>query len=296
MGASRFLVLALVIAGWGATPARAASEQPLGDCSGLPCVTLAAGGAAPLTMLIDTGNGASVLDLGKAKALGLALTPYTSRSGKTIPGYFTATLKDVRFGDERLGDITFLAASLSKSIADGSLPKADGTLDYVDLKDRALTLDFARHVISIAPAPANSACAVACGAMSHPTFGRKGPPIVATTGFKVNGQDVTVQVDTLYSGTMLIYPTSVTKLGLDAQAKASRQRMFPFTDGGVPMIEGRAKTEAFGETVLARDAPLYFATPTVHTPDGLFDGTVGMGLFAGHIVHMDFKSQTFWME
>jgi hypothetical protein len=110
------------------------------------------------------------------------------------------------------------------------------------------------------------------------------------------GQHVSVQIDTLYSGTMLIYPTSVAKLGLAAQATSPRVQNFPYTDGGVDMIEGSAIQESFGKKILLANAPLYFATPKVHVPDGMFDGTVGAALFAGHVVNLDFHANRFWLE
>lgn len=44
------------------------------------------------------------------------------------------------------------------------------------------------------------------------------------------------------------------------------------------------------------NAPLYFATPKVHAPDGMFDGTVGAGLFAGHVLTFDFHANRFTMK
>jgi hypothetical protein len=112
----------------------------------------------------------------------------------------------------------------------------------------------------------------------------------------MNGKDVSVQVDTLYTGTMLIYPTSVDRLGLQAQAASKQTDMFHFTDGGVDMVRGQASDESFGTKTLLANAPLYFATPNVHTPDGMFDGTVGAALFAGHVVNLDFRGNRFWLE
>jgi hypothetical protein len=95
---------------------------------------------------------------------------------------------------------------------------------------------------------------------------------------------------------MLIYPTAIDKLALGGQAAAAKTRRFPFTDGGVDMIEGKADTEAFGDKLLLSAAPLYFATPAVHLPDGMFDGTVGAELFAGHALTLDFHADRVWIE
>jgi predicted homoserine dehydrogenase-like protein len=45
---------------------------------------------------------------------------------------------------------------------------------------------------------------------------------------------------------MLIYSTSVEKLGLSEQQNAAKKRLFPFTDGGVEMVEATAVAESFG--------------------------------------------------
>ena len=134
------------------------------------------------------------------------------------------------------------------------------------------------------------------GMLSYPTFGKRGPHIVTTTGFQVNGQSITAQIDTLYSGSVLIYPTSVDKLSLKNQAESTKSEFFPYTDGGVQMTTSVAATEGFGGKTLLKNAPLYFATPKVHLPNGLFDGTVGDALFEGRVLTFDFHGQHFWIE
>lgn len=269
---------------------QAAEAKSWADCSGLPCVDIEPG----LTMVIDTGNPLSVLNAPRAKELGLALSPFVNRHGQTVSGYSEAHLQNVKVAGVTIPDVKFLVADLSKNIADGTFPKVDGTIGYSVLKGYTLSLDYKQHTVALGSGDAS--CAAACGAITYPPFGEKGPPIVVTSGFRVNGKDVSMQVDTFYTGTMLIFPTSVAKLRLKAEALSPRADHFFFTDGGVDMIRGRAESESFGDTVLAANAPLYFATPKVHTPDGLFDGTVGAALFAGHVVNLDFHANRFWME
>jgi len=264
------------------------------DCSGLPCVEVQLGAAAPVRLMLDTGNAHSVLDLVQAHSLGLALEPYVTRAGKTVPDFFVAKVPSVKLGSLEIGPVTFIVTNLKDDVSKGLFPQSSGTLDYVDLRDRVLTLDYRRHTVEISDAP--STTVGESGTLSYPTFGHQGPSIVATTGFAVNGKPITVQVDTLYTGTLLIYPTSVSRLGLDAAAAVTATRNFPFTDGGVPMIESKAARESFAGSDLMKDAPLYFATGKVHTPDGLFDGTVGNALLNGHRITFDFKSNRFWLD
>ena len=60
-------------------------------------------------------------------------------------------------------------------------------------------------------------------------------------------------------------------------------------------INAMAFTTNRSTTVLKQDAILYFATPKVHAPDGMFDGTVGHELFTGHVLTSDFHAHRFWM-
>jgi hypothetical protein len=224
------------------------------------------------------------------------LKPVNGPDGKPYPEYSMATVKDVKAGAASLGDVQVLVVDLKPDIAKGDIPNADGTLAYTAFRNRVLKLDYRSHLVAVSDVlNTDVPCPGSCGELTTPTFGKKGPPIVLTSGFAVNGKPVEVQIDTLYSGTMLIYPTSVEKLGLSEQAASAKKRFFPFTDGGVDMREGAAGTESFGTTILKKDATLYFATPKVHAPDGMFDGTVGHELFAGHVLTLDFHAHHFWM-
>ena len=272
------------------------ATTPMLECSGLPCVDVNISGTAHLNMLIDTGNQTSMLDKATAEKLGLPLKPALGPDGKPYPGYSIATVKNVQLGSIALGDMKFLVANFQPDIKSGTFPVADGTLTYTAFHDRILQLNYKESVIGVSEVLTTDArCPNFCGTVTPPTFGKNGPPIVVTTGFNLNGKPVTVQIDTLYTGSMLIYPTSVEKLGLPAQENSAKKRNFPFTDGGVEMIEGRAATESFGTTILKQDATLYFATPKVHAPDGMFDGTVGHELFTGHVLTFDFHTHRFWM-
>jgi hypothetical protein len=267
------------------------------DCSGMPCADVTAGNGTHLKMLVDTGNPNSILDLAKATELGLELKPLLGPDGKQYHGLSTGTIKNVRLGDVVLGDQEVLVGNLQPNIEKGKRPAADGSLAYTAFDGRILKMDYKGQRISVSEVlKTDVPCPGFCGTLTTPTFGKAGPPILATTGFQLNGKPVTLQIDTMYGGTILIYPTSVEKLGLTTEQQSTKTRMFPFTDGGVDMIEGTAKTEGFDKDVLKKDVTVYFATPKVHLPDGLFDGTVGHELFTGHVVTMDFHAHHFWIS
>ena len=295
-----FLMLCMAVAVAGGAPLSAqtaATGVPLLECSGLPCVDVTVAGGKHLKMLIDTGNVNSVLDRTMAEGIGIILQPVKGPDGKPYPGYASGTIPNIRVGDVALGDIKMLVVNLKSSIDKGVMPAADGALAYTAFKDRVLTIDYKNHRVNVSGVlKAAAPCPQSCGTITNPTFGKQGPPIVVTTGFQLNGKPLTMQIDTLYEGTMLIYPTSVDKLGLAGQQSSAKTRMFPFTDGGVPMMESTASKESFVNQLLRKNATLYFATPKVHLPDGMFDGTVGNELFLGHVLTLDFHGNRFWMS
>ena len=292
------LCMAVAVAGGAPLSAQtAATGVPLLECSGLPCVDVTVAGGKHLKMLIDTGNVNSVLDRTMAEGMGITLQPVKGPDGKPYPGYASGTIPNIRVGDVALGDIKMLVVNLKSSIDKGVMPAADGALAYTAFKDRVLTIDYKNHRVNVSGVlKAAAPCPQSCGTITNPTFGKQGPPIVVTTGFQLNGKPLTMQIDTLYEGTMLIYPTSVDKLGLAGQQSSAKTRMFPFTDGGVPMMESTASKESFENQLLRKNATLYFATPKVHLPDGMFDGTVGNELFLGHVLTLDFHGNRFWMS
>src|ERR1700730_6194481 len=196
----------------------AGTQADMLDCGGLTCVILQVAAGRPVKGLLDSGNATSVLDLSEARALGLPLEPYKGHDGKVVPDYFTTTVADIKLGSLLLPPVRFLVIDLQTSIGHGTVPPSNGSLSYLALKDRVITLDYRHHQVTISQTGAEVAAPKDAGTLTYPTFGQKGPPIVATTGFEVNGKSITVQVDTLYAGTLLIYPTSVGKLGLDAEA------------------------------------------------------------------------------
>jgi hypothetical protein len=270
---------------------------PMLSCAGLPCVDVTLVGGKHLKMLIDTGDVDSVLDTKVAKDLGLEVLPVKGADGKEIAGYGSAVLHGLRLGDAVLGDVKVLVMDLSEFMAKDQMPKSDGSLAYTAFKSRMLEMDYPGREVRFSDVLTGDVkCPAQCGDLTTPTFGKRGPPILVATGFSVNGKAITAQIDSLFSGTMLIYPTSVEKLGLVEEAKSTKKERIKYTDGGVDMMRSVAAAEAFEGRALAKDAAVYFAGPEVHLPDGMFDGTVGHALLEHSVVVMDFKGMRVWLS
>lgn len=270
-------------------PLHWAADVPLLQCDGLPCIEARINGA-PARLLIDTGDQASILDTAGAKKFGVQ--PYKPDQPGWPENIFRATIPALAIGALKLSVVRVLTMGMAGMIAQNQMPHADGTLAYTAFKDRVLQLDFHAHRLRVSdtissPLP----CPRACDTFSFITFGKHGPPIVVAKGFSINGRAVTAQIDSLYSGSLLVYTASIDKLGFSAAAKATKTRNFPYTDGGVKMKFAPAREESFHGIPLATSGALvYFPTPGVHEPDGLFDATVGIALFRDAVLTLDFHN------
>jgi hypothetical protein len=271
---------------------RFAVEVPLLDCDGTPCVEASIGNGRQGKWGIDTGNVDSVVDAKVADEAGLK--PSQPPRPGTPSGMFRTTIPVLHIGALTLESIGALRMDLSEMISQKQMPHVTGTLAYPVFKDRIVQLDFAHHKLRISDVmTTRRACGNACANISLITFGKEGPPIVVAEGFEINGQLVSAQVDTMYTGSMLIYTASVERLSLSEAAKSKEMRLFPLTDGGVNMRVADAQKEGFRGTTLVKDAAkVYFPTESVHEPDGLFDATVGLELFRDAIVTLDFHDMT----
>jgi hypothetical protein len=273
-----------------------AAEVPLLDCDGVPCVEARTPDGKVWKMGIDTGNDGSVLVAKVAVAAGLKPTQPTPEGWPA--GAFFTKLPALKVGDAELKEISFVALELSDDIGKGAMPHVDGTLAYTAFKDRILQLDFAAHQLRISDVLTGPVdCGKVCDKFSLITFGKQGPPIVVAKGFEIDGKGVTAQIDTMYTGSLLVYSASIEKRGLDEAAKTSETRQFALTDGGVTMKAASAKRESFrGIPLGGSKLKVYFPTARVHEPDGLFDATVGLELFANAIITLDFHNMNVFVQ
>lgn len=287
------LPLALLLS---SNPASAAAtialphELAFHDCRGLICIDVALDGADPRTLLLDTGNVNSILTTETAKALSWKLDAYL-RDGKPAPGLSTSGPHLVGTGPGA-SEAKFLVID-RKAFGDDP-PPADGTLAYTFFKDRVLQIDYPQHRIRFSDVLTSSPAIISGpGKLSLITFGTKGPPIVVGSPFSVNGKSVRAQIDTCYTGTLLVYDDALMSLGLK---KIGKPEFFPDTDGGVTMLAAPARSLGFGSREFSHEQPtIYFVGAgknPVHQPDGLFEATVGNALFAHSVVTLDFHSMT----
>jgi predicted aspartyl protease len=265
-----------------------AADLPFRDCNGVICIDVALDGAPPHTLLLDTGNTHSTLVTEVAKPLGWTLSPY-QRNGKSLDGVYETDAHRAALGSIE-GAEKFLVVDRAR-LGD-KFPPVDGSIAYDFFKDRVLQIDYARHrlrISNVLTAPVQKPSGNE-GALALITFGEHGPPIVVGAGFRVNGRPLRAQIDTAYTGSLLVYDNALGALGL---TKQGRPEYFPYTDGGVNMLAAPAQSIGFGTQVIATHPTMYFVGEgdnPVHQPDGLFEATVGNALFAHSVLTLDFHA------
>ena len=265
-----------------------AADLPFRDCNGVICIDVALDGAPPHTLLLDTGNTHSTLVTEVAKPLGWTLSPY-QRNGKPLDGVYETDAHRATLGGIE-GTEKFLVVDRAR-LGD-KFPPVDGSIAYGFFKDRILEIDYPHHRLRISNVLTASAPAQAGNEadLSLITFGEHGPPIVVGAGFRVNGKPLRAQIDTAYTGSLLVYDSALGALGLTKQGKPE---YFPYTDGGVNMLAAPAQSIGFGTQVIAAHPTMYFVGEgdnPVHQPDGLFEATVGNALFAHSVLTLDFHA------
>ncbi|HKR76636.1 MAG TPA: hypothetical protein VJR95_08205 [Rhodanobacter sp.] len=271
-------------------PPRFAATVPFHDCDGMICFQASVDGGPSHTLALDTGDIDSVMLASAAKAMQWQPRPVLS-NGKPVPGFEDGGRHVLALGKTPL--TVHFAVAGPASFGPVRLP-ADGTLAYTALKDRVLQIDYPHHLLRIStPVTASGPAGRAAGTLQLVHFGHDGPPIVVGGPFDVDGHPIHAQIDTMCTGTMVVYDAALAVLGLHKQGAP---RLFEFTDGGVEMLASTARSLGFdGHRLLGPDATIYYAghgKNPVHQPDGLFEATVGNPIFAHSVVTMDFHAMT----
>jgi len=213
-------------------------------------------------------------------------------------------LPGAKLGDLSMGDFPFVVtdnaaqpkATGAKVEMSQPLP-GDGALTYEAFANRLVQFDYSNHQLQISEPLKDAAwCARACGDLTVKHFGKFGPVTITTNGFTLNGRPVIAQIDTLFKGTMLVYPDSVDKYLFKKEKKGKGRKVFPFTQNGIETIEVPGVSFAFRDLELIHAAPLYLTTNDENYTNMQFDATVGLALLEHAKVTFDFKGNHMWLE
>jgi hypothetical protein len=284
-----------------AAPSPRMIEIPLLDCSGLPCIDMSTANGKKLRLLIDTAESNSYLDTKSAQDLGLDLKPLKGAGNSTITEVQQTVIPGAKLGDLPMGDFPFMVLDTTRTPDKPGtqlerLP-GDGALSYKAFQNRIVQLDYPHQLVRISePQDTPPPCPHSCSDLATTRIGKYGPLTITTNGFAIDVQPVEAQIDTLFTGTMLVYPDSVEKLGLRKQAKAKRKEFFPYVESGIKLARFDGVSQSFRDTTLIDNAPLYFFTSNDRPPAVQFDVTVGSGLLSHAAVTFDFKGMQMWID
>jgi hypothetical protein len=278
-------------------------EVPLLDCSGLPCLDMSTASGKTLRLVMDTAEPNSYLDMKVAQSLGANLQTLKTDDNADVSQVQQTIVPGAKIGDLPMGDFPFMVLDTTP---DAAQPKqkniapfpADGALGFRAFENRILKIDYAHRAVRLSePLDFEQQCPKTCTQLVVRHFGNYGPVTLTTDGFSVNGQPIRAQLDTQFTGTMLIYPDFVKKLGLKKLAKAKHKESFPYLQGGLKLAQAEGATEGYQGVQFEQDLPLYFFdSEDDHTNPVNFDATVGSGLLKHSTAVFDFKGKHFWIE
>lgn len=272
-----------------AAPPRFTTDIPFRDCDGLICVEVNLDGGKTRSLMLDTGNDHSTVISDVARELGWTLEPL-QRDGRPVQGIFKAGEHRSALGRAE-GRETYFA--FDRDLLGEHKPPVDGSITLGFFANRVLQIDYPKHrlrvsdVIGAVPERAEGS-----GSLKMIGFGDRGAPVLTGSPFSIDGKPFRAQIDTVFTGTLLVYDSALHRLDLHKQGTPA---FFGYTDGGVSLLGAAAPDIAFGQRVFAKGAMLYFvgegASP-VRQPDGLFDAKAGNALFAHSIVTLDLHAMT----
>lgn len=276
-------------------------EVPLLDCSGLPCLEMSTASGKTLRLLISMAEANAYLDIKAAQGLGANLQGLKTDANADVSQVQQTVVPGAKIGDLPMGDFPFMVLDTTPTptvLNDKPAPfPADGALTFRSFQRRVLQIDYAHHLVRISePLDTAQPCPQTCTDLVPKHIGESGPVTLTTSGFSVNGQPINVQLDTLFTGTMVIYPDSVKKLDLKKLAKAKHKEMFPYFQGGMKLGQAEGVTESYQSIQFGTDLPLYFFTTDDNPTAVSYDATVGNGLLNRGTAVFDFKGMKFWME
>lgn len=258
------------------------------------------GSGKTVRLAIDLGEANSYLDSKAAQALGVTLQPLQGAGDATVDQVQQTVVPGAKIGDLPMGDFPFMVLDATPQ-PDPLVPKpqafpAEGVLTFRAFQNRVLAIDFAHHTVNLSePQDAAPPCPQECNMLVIEHVGRFGPVTLTTDGFSLQGDRVSAQIDTLFTGTMLVYPAAVEKLGLKKEAKSKRKEFFPYVQGGLKLARFDGVSYAFRGPPFDTQAPVYFFTSDDHPADVQFDVTVGTGLLSQGVFTFDFKGMHMWM-
>jgi predicted aspartyl protease len=254
-------------------------------------------GKGPYNMLLDTGVDPSVVDLGVARALNLAVATVGeqgSGGGSEVNLAYETRLPSVALGELIARDVDALATDLSK-VGKALGKPVHAVLGYSLLKDRIVQIDYPRRVVrfySSSPFSAGN--------------GQRNTPAITTLKFRyesdvlvddvlVNGRRVTANLDTGSDSRFQLTPKAVAELGLEGTASAGEKSTSTGFNGQAEHRIGKIANITIGGVSVDAPEVVFYGKGTGHD-DEAWGVRIGNSFLQDFIVTIDYANNTLTLQ
>lgn len=279
--------LSLCLYAFAAAPALAApsADLPLVACGRLACIDASGPDGSPLRLVIDTGNGNTVLSQATAARLKLAATPARGSDGAPLGDLSLTEPVALGLGEVKLAPTPLLVSKLESYNKALGTP-VDGVLSYTQLKGWIAELDFRSgrfHLTQEAVVKPRSVLGA-----HYVKYRANAAPVLVVDGLAIHGYPIRAQLDLAFEGGLLLFPDTMEPVGL-GKTQAGEPVSMATYDAGAPLDRIEPPTVAFDRTRLALPSDgAFLATAEVRPPDNDIEAVVGRQAFSGHRLVLDF--------
>lgn len=247
-------------------------------------------------MLLDTAVAPSAIDLTIAKKLGFALeTDNASQSagrGNNPVAVYPTKFTNLRLGGKGLNDIEAVAVDLSHLSKKIGRP-IHGILGYSFFNDRIVQIDYPSRKVRLLQVPIKINTQNKCVETSQIPLEFVPNDTAPLIKIMVNGQSVSVSVDTGSSLTLELFPEAVKQLELEQVLKEAQKGTIRGANGEAEVYTTRLDSISFGDFVLKR--PLVtFADPKYLTD--VRRGNLGNGFLQNFVLTFDYKNKKITLQ
>ncbi|MBD5605703.1 MAG: hypothetical protein IAI48_11535 [Candidatus Eremiobacteraeota bacterium] len=283
----RFLACAAALGAWPALRSRAAAAPPdtripFTPSNGYVTFPLTiAGIAKPVVAALNTGFTFSFIDSKRWTALG---------GRHLVPtGNYASTTDALSIGGAPLAP-TKIALIDGLDGDDAKLGvTADVLLGFDAFAGRIVEIDFPHAIVSVRAAPASAAAAADRGAaaFTYEQYQPHSPKLLTFDGFTFDGAPIAVQLDTMWTGNAILFPTKFATAPAFAPANAPART---YEEGALSAVT--VKSVTFSGKPLGTDVVAYVPAGKASIPTTRLAGVVGTGMFANRVVTLDFGAGT----